>query len=437
MNIERRGDTFKIRISAGKDSSGKRIVIRETYSPNWTTPTGRRRSDSSVEKEVQQYALDLEHKVKDGRYNTSSKMTFREYADVWREQYADKKLQKSTVSEDWRIFEKDFFPQYGHKPISEIRVEDMQRFTDSLQAAGLKVSTIRRRVTAVSSVFSFAAKRRVIEFNPCDYVEFESSDKQPIQCFTADECKRFLAFLEEPWDNSCTGHGRTAQTGTQYVVRAYTRTYTVPTVYRVFFTLAIFSGMRRGEILALTWEDVDFTARTISITKSIGKAGKDTYIKGTKTAAGIRTLTLPPEVFRKLSIWKREQMTACLKLGTAWAGKYGSSFDENLIFTRDDGRPMDVQSPNKYLQKTIRRYNDQCENESDRLPMLHLHDLRHSAASILVESGLPITEVSRRLGHAKISTTLDIYSHASAPLDQAAADTLERIFSGDQTAVNG
>lgn len=428
MNIERRGDTFKIRISAGTDISGKRITVRETYRPDWMTPTGRRRSDASVEKEVELYAHDLERRVKEGKYNSTAKMTFREFADVWLEQYGKKKLSESGIVRNWGILEKWAFPAFGNKPICDFRITDMQRFADDMQSTGLKVMTIRRNISAVSTIFQFAVRRRILEYNPCAYIEYEPNEKRDIQCFSVAQCKAFLSYLEQPWQSTYQAHGRKiAATGTEFEVRTYTETHAPSKQYIAMFTLLIYSGMRRGELLALTWKDLDFEHRTVSISKAIAKGASGEYIKEPKTKAGIRTLTLPAEVFKRLATWKTEQRLMCVRLGTAWAGKYGADFDDNFVFIQENGKRMSLYTPNDYFKKVIARYNS--EHETDPLPDLHLHDLRHCCASMLVESGVPITEISRRLGHAKISTTLDIYSHATAPLDDAASDALERMFS--------
>ena len=102
--------------------------------------------------------------------------------------------------------------------------------------------------------------------------------------------------------------------------------------------------------------------------------------------------------------------------------------DDNTVFIADDGGMMDISTIRKRFLSIVKRYNEQCEKESDRLPEIRLHDLRHTTASILLSQGCDIATISQRLGHSKVSVTLDIYSHALPENDQTAADILERML---------
>ena len=161
------------------------------------------------------------------------------------------------------------------------------------------------------------------------------------------------------------------------------------------------------------------------------------YIKGPKTEAGIRELTMPDEIFVLLKEWKKEQAALCVKLGTAWKGHRNGknddgtrdSFDENTIFIQpDNGLPIHLSTPNHKFHEIVDLYNATRKKEEEKLPRIRLHDLRHTGATLLLGEKTDIETVSHRLGHAKASVTLDIYGHALPENDKQAADTLAALF---------
>ena len=127
--------------------------------------------------------------------------------------------------------------------------------------------------------------------------------------------------------------------------------------------------------------------------------------------------------------WKKEEKKLSADLGSLWEGQHaftvGEDFEENFVFIdQKTGGPIFVDTPSKKFKKIIGFYNERCE-KGQELPQIHLHDLRHTAASILITTGADISTVSHRLGHSKTSVTLDIYSHWMKESDRAAADMME------------
>ena len=164
---------------------------------------------------------------------------------------------------------------------------------------------------------------------------------------------------------------------------------------------------------------------------------EEQYIKGPKTEAGIRTVSMPDEIFKLLGEWKQEQKALCVKLGTAWKGHRNGlnedgtpdTFDENNIFIQlDNGAPVHLSTPGHKFHEIIDLYNATCNDEADKLPEIRLHDLRHTGATLLLGNNADIETVSHRLGHSKASVTLDIYGHALPENDRQAADTLAAMF---------
>ena len=261
-----------------------------------------------------------------------------------------------------------------------------------------------------------------------------------IKFFNKDQSRRFFRdALTMEYDIAYGQRKRkNMNTGKVYSVKEYTVKRSVPLQWRIYFMMAVWGTFRRGEMCALTWKDIDEKRRIISVDKAAAMTKTHNYIKGPKTEAGIRELTMPEEIFTLLREWKREQAALCVKLGTAWLGhrngikedgKTKDSFDENTVFIQlENGLPIHLSTPNHKFHEICDMYNATRKNDEDKLPRIRLHDLRHTGATLLLGENTDIETVSHRLGHAKASVTLDIYGHALPENDKQASDTLEVIF---------
>ena len=166
------------------------------------------------------------------------------------------------------------------------------------------------------------------------------------------------------YDYTIKSHYRVlAKTGERYYVPSYTESRNVPLQWQIYFTMAIYGQMRRGEMCALTWNDIDFEKHIISINKSareVKTLGR--IVKEPKTRAGIRDLVMPADLFDLLKKWKKEQTELCISLGTAWQGHRTTTnvdgtkdhFDENTLFIRmDNGLPIDLSTPYHKFEEII------------------------------------------------------------------------------------
>lgn len=190
---------------------------------------------------------------------------------------------------------------------------------------------------------------------------------------------------------------------------------------QVLFSLAIYSGMRKGEILALKWPDIDFTTDTVSITKAVTMVAGKPFIKAPKTKSSYRTVTIPHTLTVQLEQLRESQEEYRRKVGDYWKG-------DDFLFIQEDGRMMNYSTPYHALQTIIAQYNADHDPE-DQLPRIPFHGLRHTSATLLISEGHqdPRT-VANRLGHAQTSTTLNIYTHALREGDRRAASGLEIIL---------
>jgi integrase len=183
-------------------------------------------------------------------------------------------------------------------------------------------------------------------------------------------------------------------------------------LWRVPVITAIYTGLRRGEQLALRWSDVDLKGAKLTVARALDETRTNGIaIKFPKTAAGRRTISLPAVVVEALREHRRQQLERCLLLGL------GRPSDDALVFSGIDGQPM---PPRAFSQRWGRK--------ADKLgmPELTWHALRHAHASMLIAAGVPITTVAARLGHADPVVTLRVYAHLFDKDDTAAAAAIDR-----------
>jgi len=190
--------------------------------------------------------------------------------------------------------------------------------------------------------------------------------------------------------------------------------------YRVFWPalMALATGARRGEVLALRWRNVDLERGTVRIVESLEQTKAGMRFKAPKTDRA-RVVTLPAFAVEELRRLKRDQAERLLALGVAQTG-------DTLVCAREDGKPMLPTSLTHEFAKAVGRLRD--------VPRVRFHDLRHSHATQLLLAGIHPKVAQERLGHASITTTLDLYSHVTESLQEDAAAKLDAAF---RSAISG
>lgn len=429
---------YQITVSLGRDkATNKQILKYATYVPKEKAPT-------KIEKEVNAFAADFEQKAKNGDLVSGEKMTVNEFVKIWEKNWLPAKTK--SVQEKYKdILRLRVLPAIGHMKITAVRAAHIDKIIKDQQETGNARSpkTVRDTFTVINSVFRYALKKQYIRENPClrcdDLPPVTMRTGKDLRFFNQDQARRFMReALVMEYEFQWGQRSRKAKkTGKAYTVKPYTHKHRVPLQWRIYFMMAIYGMFRRGEMCALTWNDVNEKEKTISIDKAAAMTREEQYIKGPKTEAGIRTVSMPDEIFTLLGEWKQEQKELCMKLGTAWKGhrnglkEDGSpdTFDENNIFIQlDNGAPVHLSTPGHKFHEIIDLYNATREKEDDKLPEIRLHDLRHTGATLLLGNNADIETVSHRLGHSKASVTLDIYGHALPENDKQAADTLAAMF---------
>lgn len=185
--------------------------------------------------------------------------------------------------------------------------------------------------------------------------------------------------------------------------------------WKMIITLAISTGMRRGEILALEWDHIDLEKGKIYVQQSLTYTKEGGYIfRQPKTKNSIRTISPSPGVTEQLKQYKLFKNKKKLRLGDKWEGQ-----EHYLLFSTWDGKPMYPSSISAWWRKKIKKIG---------LPPITFHELRHTSATLLINQGVHMKTISSRLGHSKIGTTMDLYGHALDSADEAAANTFDQFF---------
>ena len=433
---KKKNGSFLITVSCGRDSQDKKITRSTTYRPDPLTSKGHPKTESTILKEVNTYAASFEKKVLSGEYTEGAAMTFEEYSVKYLEEYAVHTQAPGTL-ENTRAAIKIFTEDFGFMALENLTPLFLQEYANKLKhqkkASGdgtLSYVTVKRRLAVLSSMLSQAVRWNLIRQNPMERVTFrkDSSDiDDKTRYFTQEQAEIFLDVLENPLKYSYNSRQRRDSSGKTYQIQEYQAERDIHLQLKFFFHLSMFTGCRRGELIALHWSDIDFDNKTIHINKNVCRVKGRTITKTAKTKKSVRTVTVPDIVIDFARQWKAAQARYRLSIGSQWRG-------EDFVFIRSDGSQMGLETPNRAFHRIIKNYNENRPDEAPELPMITLHGLRHTAATLLIGQGVNVKTVSNRLGHASTSTTMNIYAHALQELDRSASDTLENLLLKGKTS---
>lgn len=419
-SIEERNGSYRITVSTGRDIFGKKLRERTTFTPDPSLTPKKR------QKAVEDFARDFEAKVLNGIVMDGRKITLKEFVDRWLKEYAPQHLEPGTIEKYQDELDK-VLPALGHLKLSELRPHNLNSFFVSQtkdgarkdgKPGGYSKGSIAKNRNVLSSVLRTAAEWELIEKNPLDKVRLNAEDAaDKIKFFTTEQAATFLEYIEKPYKVTTKGHKRKDDTGKEYTVGDYESTKDIPEQIRVLFILAIYGGLRKGELLALEWSDIDFKADTVSITKAVSVVGGQQITKAPKTKTSRRVVAIPHFLTQRLQKLRTERIKYRLSLGDYWKG-------DDWVFIQENGKQMSYSTPYSAFHDTLVRYNVD-KAEADQLPLIPFHGLRHTSATLLIADRQDIRTVSSRLGHAQASTTMNIYTHALQETDRKAADALE------------
>jgi integrase len=369
-HIEKRGkNSYSIAVSLGKDSTtGK-------YKQQWVSVKG-------TKKDAEKRLSEILNQLDNGTFLKPGKTTFAEYLEKWLSDYAKPNLSPRGFERYQGIITKHLIPDIGSITLTQLKPEHLQKHYTTKLNSGLSSGTVRYHHAVIHKALQTAVKWGLINRNVADGVDVPHVHHNEMQTWDEYEINRFLKASKDG----------------QY--------------YTLFHT-ALYTGMRRSELLALRWCDVDFIFSQISVSRSLHHLKDGSYIfTQPKSAKSKRTISLSSFAIVALHEHKKKQEEIRAPLGITLK-------DDDLVFSTLEGKPL---RPN-----TITRAWNLAAKHAG-VKVIRLHDARHTHASLMLKAGIHPKIVQERLGHSTIAMTLDTYSHVTPGLQQAAAESFDKLL---------
>ncbi|OMF01195.1 hypothetical protein BK124_00515 [Paenibacillus amylolyticus] len=391
-SIEARGtNSWRLTVEAGYDSNGKRL--REKKTIRIDEKLSPKKMDERLNEELVKFKMEVES----GQYIAPEKMTFGAFIDEWREKFAKGKKYAPKTTELNEYMFTLLLPHLGNKKMSDIKtmhivqyfsdIEDPQKRLFSYKGE-LSSSTLISLHRILRNIFGVAVTWKVIKDSPMEGLKYPKKIKVKAECYDEDESKELLEILE-----------------------------TQPLVWKAIVTLAITTGMRRGEICGLEWRHINLDKGIIEIeqqmvyTKETQKA-----ITPPKTADANRKVSIPRVVVDLLKTLRKQTVVNIDKMGSEWKG----SFERQFVFTTSSGSPFGPEYVSSKWHNFVRKHG---------LRPIKFHALRHTSASLLINQGVHSKVISERLGHSDIAITMNVYGHVFRKADHDAANKFDDMFS--------
>jgi integrase len=371
-HIEKRGkNSYSIAISLGKDATtGK-------YKYQWTTVKG-------TKKETEKRLSELLHQLDNGIFIKPGKTTLAEYLEKWLKDYAKPNLSPRGFERYESIARVHLIPSLGSITLTALRPEHLQRHYNVKLNEGFSALTVRYHHTVIHKALQTAIKWGLLNRNVADGVDVPR-----------------------------THNNNELQTWSEYELNKFLETAKDSPYYALFHT-ALFTGMRRSELLGLKWSDIDFLFSHVSVSRSLHhlKDGSNVFTQP-KSVKSKRMIKLSPSAIDVLREHREKQEAIRAAIGKPIT-------DDDLVFSTPEGKPL---RPN-----TISRAWTMLAAKAG-VTVIRLHDARHTHASLMLKAGIHPKVVQERLGHASIQITLDTYSHVAPGLQEAAAAQFDKLVS--------
>ncbi len=366
--IKRYKGSYTIVLNLGIDpSTAKRMQ-------QWVSVKG-------TKKEAEKRLSDLLHQLDTGTFMKPGKTTLAEYLERWLKDYAKPNLTPRSFERYESIIRVHLIPTLGGVPLTQLRPEHLQRNYTAKLNEGLSARSVRYYHVVLHVALKTAVQWGLLSRNPADAVTTPRVRRTEMQTWDEDEMARFLEAAGD-------------------------------TPYHALFYTALFTGMRRSELLALRWQDVDLMLGQVYVNRSLHHLKDGSYVftepKSTKSR---RTIALPPSATLLLKEHQEKQGLERTMLGKPLT-------DGDLVFSHPEGKSFRPNTVSRAWAMLAARCG---------LKVIRFHDARHTHASLMLKQGVHPKIVQERLGHATIAITLDTYSHVAPGLQEAAAARFDNL----------
>jgi len=370
-------------------------VVYEGTDP--ATGKGRHRwyPGGETRREAEKILADLVKRQHDGDYRAPDRITLGDYLTERWLPTKRSQLRRSTFNSYEANVVNHVVPGIGAIALQRLTPEDLDEFYAKLlvegrlngDRAGLSVKPVRYIHGILRKALADAHRKGSVQRNVADLADppkLSSAPKPPMRVWTAAQLREFLdGIVDHPL---------------------------YPAIY-----LAANTGMRRGEVLGIRWEDIDLHDKRLSVRQAVLNVAYKIVIADVKTPMSRRTVDLDPRTIGVLKAWKRDQIAERLALGVR-------PRDDSLVFAKPDGTPIHPDSYSQHFDRLV---------AASSVPRIRPHDLRHTHATILLKAGVPAKVVSERLGHANVAFTMSVYQHILPGMQADAAHIFAKLVFGD------
>ncbi|MEN6567133.1 MAG: tyrosine-type recombinase/integrase [Veillonellales bacterium] len=382
--VQKRGNSWRLIAYLGYDSSKKQIRKTKTIPADGITKPEAKRMANEFENEC----------LKKGFINDQN-LTVKDFIDYWKREYA---LQPDIYSPKTLERNEDLLnriiPAIGSIRLKKLKPTHLMEFYNNLREDGMRLDgkkgklssrTIQMHHRLLSAILNKAKQWQFIEINPCQHVDAPKSKSKSAPIYDEQTLLRFFQIL---------------------FAEAKTK-------YQVFFLLDFSTGLRRGEMVGLRWNDINIEKAVLHVNQSaIAIKGKGIIYKDPKTEKSKNGVSFPRQLIPIIEKYREEQEILKSKCKTKWP-------DNDLVFKTAEGRQMFPSTFSHWLTDFIEKHN---------LPHISPHSFRHMSVTYAIDRGFDLKAVSERARHTQVSTTTDIYAHVLPQKDQAIAACLGEII---------
>lgn len=365
---QRTKGSWSISIYLGKDKKTNKKKYK------WYTVKGDK-------KDAEKFLTEKLRELDTGTFIDSKDINVRQYLDFWYEQHCLNNLSPTTYESYRRNLDNYILEELGHIRLEDLKPMHLQFFYTKCSKKGLSNKTILYFHRIIHCALNQAMKWQFIIRNVADCVDTPKPEKYKPLVLNNKEITQLIKAISN------------------------TDIY-IPVI------IGIYTGMRRGEILGLTWKNIDLEQGTLKVVQALYPTANGLIFSSPKTENSIRKISMPLTLINILKDYKVKQETIKNRLGNNYN-------DVDLVCALANGNPIHPTTLNHKFRDLLKENN---------LPLIRFHDLRHTHASLLLKEHVEPKVISERLGHSNIKITLDIYSHIYEETNMEVADTFDRLL---------
>lgn len=347
--------------------------------------TGKRnryhKSVKGTKKQAEDALRKFQNEIESGHTITPSTMKVSDWLDQYVTQYLPN-IEDTTRAGYKDKIKNQINPHLGNMQLKMLTAGTIQQWVNKLHKEhGLAPKTIKNAFNILKPALQKAVVIQMIDRNPCEGVELPKGQKYTPIIYTTQEMTTALSLAE----------------GTDMYVP---------------LLLGFYLGLRRGEMLALQWDHIDFDKGVVHIQANTVRGDGEVVTKDPKSAAGTRDISIGSNILTALKQAHTQYKLDKLAMGAAFT-------DSNLVVCQKNGKPYMPDSLTQKWDRFMKKHG---------LKHIRLHDQRHSCTTMMIEAGIDPKTVQTRIGHADVTTTMNIYTHCTKTMDQSAADKIDTLL---------